>query len=192
MPTPLPSAVRCAFVAATLAILSPTAMAQVVPQKEGDVMYVTGGIGRAETDALKAVQAEYNLQVTSSNTEGYFIGDTAFKILDSKGVPMVTTLAGPIFYAKLPAGSYMLEATRAGETKKQHVTIGKTTVHAYFTWEEHSKEDAQDTTDSRLPWSIPPLGTTTERITGTIVIKAPESPPAESEPAPVYQATPVR
>lgn len=192
MPSPLSRTVRGVLTATSIALFGPAAMAQIVPQKAGDITYITGGIGRAETDALKAAQADYNLLLTSSNTEGYFVGDTALKILDSKGKNLVTALAGPLFYAKLPAGIYTLEATRAGEVKKQRITIGKATTRAYFTWVETSKDEPQEPSPTTLPWSIPPLGTTTERVTGTIVLEAPETPPAEAPPAPVFQATPIR
>lgn len=192
MPSPFSRTVRVILASTTIALLTPAAMAQVTPQKEGNITYITGGIGRAETDALKAVQADYNLLLTSSNTEGYFVGDTALKILDSQGKTLVTALAGPLFYAKLPAGTYTLEATRAGEVKKQRVTIGKAATRAYFTWAETSKDEPQEPLPTTLPWNIPPLGTTTERVTGTIVIEAPETPPAEAPPAPVFQATPIR
>ena len=46
-------------------------------------------------------------------------------------------VAGPIFYAQLPAGSYVVEAASSeGQIKKQTVTVGKGSKPAalHFTW----------------------------------------------------------
>lgn len=173
------------------------AFAQVSPQQSGNITYITGGIGQDETTALRAVQRDYNLHVLSSSISGHFVGDAPLTISDSKGNPLLTTDAGPIFYAKLPAGTYIVEANRNGEIKKQRVTVGKSSARVNFAW----KEAPEDTLTTRgeassaplyTPSTIPPLGTTNERISGTLTTEPPAVPPAEIPPAPVYQATPIR
>lgn len=178
------------------ALLCSTAtFAQLAPQQSGNITYITGGIGKDETAALKAAQRDYNLQVLSSSISGHFVGDAPLTIADQKGTPLLTTDAGPIFYAKLPAGTYTITANRNGEIKKQRVTIGKTTARVNFAWKEASEDTITtrgEASSSPLysPLTIPPLGTTSERISGTITTQPPAVPPAEIPPAPVYQATP--
>ena len=102
---------------------------------EGDVTYVTGGIGDEERNVLEATRSNYNLHVLNSTTSGAYTGNTSVTIFDKAHNQLVTSEMGPIFYAKLPKGRYIVESTRRGETKKQNITIasGKP-VNVTFTW----------------------------------------------------------
>ena len=89
-----------------------------------DVTYVTGGIGDDELASIKASKAEYNTYVLSASTNGAFVGDAKVTIKDKSGKVMLDTVAGPILYVKLPAGSYTLDATLGQQSKRQAFTIG--------------------------------------------------------------------
>ncbi|MBA4274222.1 MAG: hypothetical protein C0436_01075 [Alphaproteobacteria bacterium] len=175
--------------AATM-LYSGAALAQIVPQTAGVVTYVTGGIGRDETSALKAAQGNYNLHIMSSSVSGHFVGDALITISTAKGEQLLNIDAGPILLAKLPAGTYHVEATRHGETKKQRVTLGKKTARVNFAWKEAAEDTVTIRGEASTPIGIPAEGTTFERVVGTTVTEPPALPPAETAPAPVYQATP--
>lgn len=102
------------------------------PVQSGNVTYITGGIGDEERSALDAVKKDYNLRIVSAHTDGAFAGDTRIVIRDHNGDQLVDAAAGPLFYAKLPTGSYTVEATNQGRSKQQHITVGHnkaTSVH---------------------------------------------------------------
>jgi len=104
-------------------------------QQESGITFITGGIGDEERDALKAVEHDYNLHVMSAGTSGAFTGDTIIAIRTRRGEELLSTDAGPIFYASLPPGHYVVEATSDGQTRKQDITIARgTTSHVHFSW----------------------------------------------------------
>jgi len=115
----------------TLAVLSDVPQ----PQTVGSITYVTGGVGEEERGALQATKKEYNLYVMVADKTGHFLADTQIIIHDPKGGEVLNATAGPIFYAKLPAGSYTVEAVNQGQSKKQNIVIhGSEASHAFFSW----------------------------------------------------------
>ena len=104
-------------------------------QQEGNITYITGGIGDDEKMALEAVRVNYNFQLLSAYTTGEYTGDTHITLSDMNGNYVMDSDAGPLFYAQLPVGRYEVEATSGGEIKKQIVTIrrGKTS-SVTFRW----------------------------------------------------------
>jgi hypothetical protein len=105
------------------------------PVQVGDVVYVTGGVGDEERAALQAMRKDYNLEVLSSRAKGEFAGEVRVAVLEKDGVKKLDAPAGPMFYAKLPPGTYTVEATCEGVTKQQKVTVGQgKTAYAHFNW----------------------------------------------------------
>ena len=91
-----------------------------------DVKYVTGGIGEDERMDLEAVKADYNVRITNARKTGAFVEDTHVVISRKMGKefePILDVNAGPLTYVELPAGSYLVEATRYGETKKKNLVV---------------------------------------------------------------------
>ena len=104
-------------------------------QQSGDITFITGGIGDEERAALEAVKSEYNLHLMSAHTSGSFEGDTLLTIYDNGNNEILSAHIGPIFYAKLPAGSYMLVATNGDQMRKQRVSVGANkSANAMFSW----------------------------------------------------------
>jgi hypothetical protein len=98
-----------------------------------DVTFVTGGIGDDELQAIEASKADYNLHVMSASSSGAFVGDSRVVITRKVGKEteeMLSVVAGPILYVRLPAGSYILEAKLGDQTKKQNFTVTKKGVAA--------------------------------------------------------------
>src|SRR5262249_5542328 len=115
-------------------VATPTTGGGMQSIQQGDVRYITGGIGDEEREALDAVKKDYNLHVTSTNKDGEFNGDTQIVILGKGGEKLVDVVAGPLFYAQLPAGHYTLQAVNGGVQKQQKVTIGGKDARVYLRW----------------------------------------------------------
>ncbi len=105
------------------------------PIQNGNVRYVTGGIGDEERAALEAVKNDYNLQITNTNSIGEFSGETKVSIADRQGNQLINAQAGPLFYAGLPPGDYTVEANHNGKMQNQKVSLNQSKSSSlYFRW----------------------------------------------------------
>lgn len=125
-------AVLAAIMATALSI---PAFADEMPQPvhQGDVTYLSGGIGSGEQHALEAAARNYNLEITNADRKGEFTAGTNLVIKSRSGHDVLrATDTGPLFYAKLPPGEYTIQATSGDQQRVRHVKIaakGSTDVH---------------------------------------------------------------
>lgn len=106
-------------------------------QTQGEVTFISGGIGSDEQNALQAIRADYNLHLLFSIKDtGEYVSDVRVGITDSSGNTLMETVAdGPMLFAKLKPGRYIVTAERRGQVAKQSATIGKTkTASLSFAW----------------------------------------------------------
>lgn len=108
-----------------------------VEQTDGNVTYVTGGIGEMETYELEMAKPYYNLHVINAAPAGAYVSDTSVIVEDSKGNDMLAVRTGPLLYANLPAGRYTLMAEQAGVVQTKKFTIS-----------------AKKSADVRLIWDV--------------------------------------
>lgn len=110
--------------------------------QQGGIVYVTGGIGRDESEALRATESRYNLRVMNADRAGRFSGNTRITISDMQHTVLLDALGGPLFYANLPKGRYLVEGFAYEQTRKQVVTVSsQKTARVRFVW----PEDISDT-----------------------------------------------
>lgn len=137
-----------AVAATVLAVsLSPAAFAQAPgpqPHDQNGITYLNGGVGSEEQTMMRSVRADYNLQLTfATNSSGAYRSDVQVDIMDAKGNVLVSRPnAGPMFFAKLPAGTYRVSAAAEGKTFKRTVKLGnggakEMTLH----WDNDSQDD---------------------------------------------------
>lgn len=104
-------------------------------QQQGNISYVSGGIGRDESNALEAVQKNYNLRITSADKSGHFYGNTRILVRNSQNDLLLDVVGGPLIYANLPNGRYSVEGFGEGQSKKQAFVItGRKPVTIHFNW----------------------------------------------------------
>ena len=106
-------------------------------QSLNGVSYATGGIGSEEVETLKTMESQFNLKVVSAHKDSEYSGNIALIIRDKSGKQMLNiTTNGPLFYAKLPAGDYVVEAVLEQQRFERKLHIGKTEKlqTVYFTW----------------------------------------------------------
>jgi hypothetical protein len=139
--------VHAVFIGASLATLP--AFAAVAPGNaapglpaemvQGQVRYVSGGIGKDEAQAFRQAERRYPLALEFANQtkpHDEFTADVRVVIRDAKGDTVLDTVAGgPFLLAKLPAGRYEIKATQAGKMLERHANIveGKP-LHVGFLW----------------------------------------------------------
>ncbi|MFB1487510.1 MULTISPECIES: carboxypeptidase-like regulatory domain-containing protein [unclassified Thiocapsa] len=82
----------------------------------GDIRYVTGGIGESERAELEALSSQFNLRLLfATEGTGEYLSSVKVNILDAHSGPVLTAQSkGPWFFAQLPAGDYSVEVTPTG------------------------------------------------------------------------------
>jgi hypothetical protein len=97
----------------------------IAPQTQGEVAYVSGGVGGEEREAMKAMRADYNLSLLFTvKGSGEYISDAKVCIKDARGAVRLETVAdGPMLYAKLKPGRYSISADRDGHIMESKVTL---------------------------------------------------------------------
>lgn len=104
-------------------------------QQQGEIYYITGGIGDEETDAMQSERSDYNLQIMSADKKGHFNGYPHIIITDMKHNELLSSDAGPLFYAQLPKGKYIVQGFVGTQSQQQNITItGKKTSYIRFVW----------------------------------------------------------
>ncbi len=119
------------FIAA-LGMFAATAQAASAP-------YITGGIGKDEREAIMAKRVDYNFEIKSALKAGNFTGDVRVVIENaSKEVVLDAMTDGPLFYAKLDAGKYVVKTVYENQTQENVITINiKTPMREMMLrWEE--------------------------------------------------------
>jgi hypothetical protein len=118
-------------------------LAAPTPKQQNGITYVNGGVGEEEQAAMKAQRADYNLLLTfATKQSGAYRSDVQLDIMDAKGASLVTAAnAGPMFFARLPAGTYRISAAAEGKTFKRTVKVGSAPREIVLHWENDSPDD---------------------------------------------------
>ena len=128
-------------------LLSPPSFAgeyAIQPQTQGEVTFVTGGVGLDERNELNATRANYNLSLLFSvQGKGNFLSDVKIRITDLKGNVFLETVSnGPKLFAKLPSGRYIVTVDLNGETYHKTVSVrGKQNTSLSFTWSQKMEKE---------------------------------------------------
>src|SRR5919106_3591251 len=108
------------------------------------IPYVSGGFGLGERENLRAMSKDDNLELSFALQNKNYLGGAEVLIKDRNGKEVLHTVSdGPLFFAKLPKGTYTTEATAMGQTLEQvaHVpSKGQTQLH--FAWKESKETNA--------------------------------------------------
>jgi hypothetical protein len=90
------------------------------------IPYVSGGVGDEERDLLQAQGREYNVKLTFAAKEGNYLSDIPITITDSQGRKVLDAVAeGPLFYTKLPPGTYNVIAQADGQMHQRKIQVNQ-------------------------------------------------------------------
>ena len=111
--------------ALTFAVLAaPVARGADDVRNSNGIAYVSGGVGLESRRALRESKDNYNLMVTLARADGHYMGGAALSIRDARGKAVLTIdTEGPWTFAKLPPGTYTVEATIADITRRAEVSV---------------------------------------------------------------------
>ncbi|HUY68582.1 MAG TPA: hypothetical protein VMV79_04705 [Alphaproteobacteria bacterium] len=110
------------------------------PHQAGDVSYISGGIGKDSQDAVQSQAKNYNLRVVNSTANGNFTADNNFVITGRDGRQLAKVDdAGPLFYAKLPAGRYTIRASNGQQQEVRQIDIKAShPTRLHLIWQQQS------------------------------------------------------
>jgi hypothetical protein len=131
-----------AALALAVCLTSPALLAA-QPKEQNGVSYINGGVGHDEQDAMRALRADYNLRLTFATKQtGAYRSDVQLDIADTKGANLLSVAnTGPMFFAKLPPGTYRISASAEGKTFKRSVKLGTGAKEMTLHWENDSPDD---------------------------------------------------
>jgi hypothetical protein len=118
-----------AFALALLAVyvmLAPPANAksEEVVRAPSGVVYVTGGVSSEAVDLLKTMEKDFDLKLVFANSSGAYLSDVKVTIADASGHVVLDAMSeGPLLMAKLPAGSYRIDATFSGHPESHMIAV---------------------------------------------------------------------
>jgi hypothetical protein len=97
-------------------------------QTQGDVSYVTGGVGQDEATAMEKAKSKYSLSLEfaqRAKPRDEYIANVEVTVTDKSGnVVLNTTSDGPYLLADLPNGKYTVSAVAEdGKSIVKHVTV---------------------------------------------------------------------
>jgi hypothetical protein len=105
-------------------------------QQQGDVSFVSGGVGLDESKALQSAQHDWPLSLRFTGRAGEFLADVRVQITDSHGANVLdTTSRGPYMLVRVRPGRYNVHVSHAGVDKTSAVTVGSNgSARASFIW----------------------------------------------------------
>jgi hypothetical protein len=120
-----------------------TQAAAAQPKEQNGISYINGGVGTDEQNAMRALKADYNLRLTFATKQtGAYRSDVQLDIADAKGASLLSVPnTGPMFFARLPAGTYKISASAEGKTFRRTVKLGNGTKEMTLHWENDSPDD---------------------------------------------------
>jgi hypothetical protein len=124
-------------------LTSTATLAAPTPKQQNGITYINGGVGQEEQTAMKAQRADYNLLLTfATQQSGAYRSDVQLDIMDTKGNTLISAAnTGPMFFAKLPPGTYRISAAAENKTFKRTVRIGNAPKELVLHWENDNPDD---------------------------------------------------
>lgn len=108
-----------------LACVSAFASDPVLPLQTYDgTAFVTGGIGEEELEQINAARADFNVRLLMAEKAGAYVTGVRIAIVDAKGKTVLEVgSAGPYLLAKLPKGTYRINASYEGQSQERRLEV---------------------------------------------------------------------
>lgn len=113
------------FVAMALLSSGVSARSEEVVTAPSGVTYVSGGAGTEAVDRLRSMEPEFNLKLVFALNNGEYLADVKVQVVDAANrVVLDTSTEGPWLLARLPAGSYQVNASYRRSIEHRAITVG--------------------------------------------------------------------
>lgn len=106
-------------------------------QHQGEIAYVSGGVGTDESNALKRAQHEWPLAMRFTGPGSDYLADVHVRIVGPHDADVLKADSrGPYMLVKLPPGRYTVHARYKDDDQTRAVTVSKTPgARADFHWD---------------------------------------------------------
>lgn len=130
---------RLAWLVSLAGMLIVPALSFAIPQPQtyGNIVYLTGGFGIDEREAIRDVAKAYNLHLAfTTGKEGTYVASVAVAVVDKHGNTVLQeSEAGPWMLAQLPPGTYHINVDWEGKPQRRTVSIADSAQrHLIFHW----------------------------------------------------------
>jgi hypothetical protein len=100
------------------------------------ISYMSGGFGYDERNAMTISGKGYSLKLILSTKKGDYLSDVEVRVEDGAGKEVLSALSeGPWFFAQLPPGDYVVNATALGKPQRKPLRVGGSGQAAlHFIW----------------------------------------------------------
>ena len=96
-------------------------------QHKGSIKWMSGGIGKDQADAMRAIASRYNVRLVMAEARkpsAAFLAAVPVTINDAKGgVLLRIKTDGPFLFLRLPPGSYSVKAEVAGRALTRSFSV---------------------------------------------------------------------
>ena len=145
-----PAAAHAATVSAS-ASASASSSAPALPRehRQGEVVWMSGGIGLDESQAMQQAARDWPLTIEFARRDGArsdYLADVEVLVRDGRGHEVLGTRAqGPFLMAKLAPGRYTVEAARGDQVLRRDVQIrAGQPARVLMLWPQHEPRAGQE------------------------------------------------
>jgi len=93
-------------------------------QTQGDVSFVSGGVGLDESTALRRAQRQWPLSLRFTGPGSEYVSDVHVQIVDGSGATVLdATSQGPYMLVRLRPGRYTVHVSHGSTDRSQAVTV---------------------------------------------------------------------
>jgi hypothetical protein len=105
-------------------------------EQQGDVSFVSGGVGRDEQTALRQARSQWPLALLFTGPGSSYVADVHVQIANASGTSVLDTRShGPHMLVRLAPGRYTVTATYGSATRTQRVNVaGNGSARATFSF----------------------------------------------------------
>jgi hypothetical protein len=105
-------------------------------QRQGEIEFVSGGVGADESHALERARSQWPLGLNFTGSGSDYLADVQVRIVDSHNVDVLnTTSQGPYMLVRLRPGQYTVHASYKGNEQSKAVTVpAKGSTGSTFHW----------------------------------------------------------
>lgn len=105
-------------------------------QQQGDVSFVSGGVGLDESKALRQAQSQWPLSLRFTGPGSEFLADVKVRVVDGHDSEVLNaTSRGPYMLVRLHPGHYTVHARYKDQEQSKPVTVPATgTAKSAFYW----------------------------------------------------------
>jgi hypothetical protein len=112
-------------------------------QHQGNIAYVTGGVGKEQARAFRQAVGRYPLALEFVKRAGKideFLAGIKVEVTDHGGKTVLATeTEGPFLLARMPSGRYTVAATYDGKTLKHPVVVKRSAARPIvFEWKQNA------------------------------------------------------